>query len=262
MPLQTDGIENVALRAIVDQVGIHGFALYRFSDDVDAGLVRRQPVRLAHALGLRRSDQGIIADNDSLTLLKHHSQPDLARFPPYSNKTLNWHTDGYYSVRGQEVRTFLLHCVHPAVTGGELTLLDPQLLLIAMHDHDSRLIDCLSAADAMTLPGNQDEQGHCRPDVTVPVIFAHEDQTLGMRFTTRTRNIRWKDEQTRTAAVKVMEIINSRPRYQVRLRLNRCEGIVSRNILHHRSHFSDAASNSPRQILRGRYLDTPDCIEL
>lgn len=254
---RSQNIDPSALDGMIEQIRIYGFAHYRLSDDVTLQQRRLQLVRLAAALGLRRGDQGVIADDDSLALLEHRSESNLTRFPPYSDKTLNWHTDGYYNATDQEVRAFLLHCLQPATAGGELTLLDPELLLIAVYDHDPTLVEPLIATDAMTLPGNRDQDGHHRPDTTVPVIFAHSDQTLGMRFTTRGRNIRWKNEQTKAASIKVSEIIDSLTLHHVRLRLNTNEGIVSRNILHHRSCYSDLPSANRRQMLRGRYLDTP-----
>lgn len=260
-PMAPDPAFNAdALRCMVRQIRVHGFARYRLGDEAGVSERRQQLARLATALGLRRADPGIIADDDTLTLLEHQPGSPLARFPPYSDRTLNWHTDGYYSAMDQEVRAFLLHCLQPASEGGELTLLDPELLLIALYDQDPTLVDRLTAPDAMTVPGNTDEQGHRRPDTTVPVIFAYNDKALGMRFTTRSRNIRWKNEQTHAASQKVSAIIDELAPKHVRLRLNRNEGIVCRNLLHRRGRYRDAASAKRRQILRGRYLDAPKAL--
>jgi len=232
----------VDLTPIVQAVSVHGYARYRFSDSADDRLMRSQVTAFVDALGLHRSDQGVIADDDALTLLEHRADSQLARFPPFSNRPLNWHTDGYYNVQ-------------PAAEGGELTLLDPELLLIAIYQHDETIIDYLCEPDSMMLPGSDDQYGHRRPDTAVPVFFAHEDGTLGMRFTTRSRNIRWKNAETRAAASRVVEIIESIPQHLTHLTLNRCEGIVTRNILHRRSHYVDVSAGNRRQMLRGRYLD-------
>lgn len=245
------------LADIRQQTRIHGFAHYRFVAVPDQNRKRQQVASLARALGLRRADRDVIAADDSLSLLEHRSDSDLARFPPYSNKLLNWHTDGYYNATDHTIRTFVLHCLQPADDGGELSLLDPELLLIAVYDHDPTIINHLTSPDAMTLPANQDRFGHHRPDRSVPVFFVHDNGTLGMRYTTRARNIHFRNGETMAAASRLAEMIDSIPQYQNHLRLQQCEGIVSRNILHRRKHYSDAPSTSGRQMLRGRYLDTP-----
>jgi len=222
------------LAPIVQATSVYGYAHYRFSHGSDYRLMRSQVTAFVHSLGLHRSDQGVIADDDALTLLEHSADSQLARFPPFSNRPLNWHTDGYYN---------------------ELTLLDPELLLIAIYEHDKTIIDYLCEPDSMMLPGSDDQYGHRRPDTAVPVFFVHEDGLLGMRFTTRSRNIRWKNSNTRAAATRVVEIIESIPQHLTHLRLKRCEGIVTRNILHQRSGYVDMPASNRRQMLRGRYLD-------
>jgi len=170
---------------------------------------------------------------------------------------MNWHTDGYYNAPASAIRCFNLHCVQPAACGGELVLMDPELLLIALYDHDPELVEILSHPSAMTLPANRDDTGHDRPDVSVPLLFAHADRSLGMRFTTRSEHIRWRTPETQQAAAVAIQLLNNSSAWHTIIRLDTDQGLVTRNVLHKRSAFTDSANGPGRQMLRGRYHQRP-----
>lgn len=249
------------LHQLCRRVADDGFCLYRFeslqSTDTaeEESLARQSVLSLSRALQLINTDRGVVTDDEALSLLKDHAGSSLGRFPPYSSRALNWHTDGYYNQIDQPVRTFLLHCLSSARAGGELTLLDPELLLIRLHDTSPDIANLLSSADAITLPANVDEEGHNRPGREVPVFYCHEDGSLGMRFTTRQSNISFKSSAIEQAMSEVNTAIDHCASWYAQVCLQPGEGLIARNLLHKRAPFEDAPDGEPRKILRSRYLD-------
>ena len=248
--------DHRAVATIKDQVQTHGFARYHWLSCLVSA--QRTGVNLmARRLGLDRSDGGIISHTDQLSLLEDLSGSARGRFVPYSNRAMNWHTDGYYNEADKAVRCFTLHCLQAAAEGGVLTVMDPELLLIALYDEDPQLVSDLSHNNAMLLPSNVDAEGHNRADRQVPVIYAHQDGELGLRFTTRTQHIQWRSLATQAAAKRALELVELNTQWHTQLRLLPGEGIVSRNVLHKRTAFENALDLPQRQMLRGRYLDIP-----
>ncbi|MEE9319625.1 MAG: TauD/TfdA family dioxygenase [Granulosicoccus sp.] len=252
----TNSDNNQALVQLCEQVRLFGFAHYRLSTENEQP--RQVVAKLATTLGLHHCDTGVIQDEaDQLSLLENHANSARSRFLPYSNKAMNWHTDGYYNAANDVLRSFTLHCLQSASTGGTLTVMDPELLLIALYDEDPQLVLELTHKQAMLLPANVDAEGHDRPDRRVPVLFAHEDESLGLRYTTRSQHIQWRSEATRIAAERALELIELHDEWHTAIRLQPGEGIVSRNVLHRRDAFDDESDTLKRQMLRGRYLKLP-----
>jgi len=83
----------------------------------------------------------------------------------------------------------------------------------------------------MTLPANKDDVGHDRPDRHAAVFCSNTDDTLGTRFTTRTKNIRWRTEETKAAAERSSEILAELAHWQHTTRLHSGQGLITRNIL-------------------------------
>ncbi len=125
---------------------------------------------------------------------------------PYSNRRLQWHTDGYYNPPERQVRAFVLHCVTPAANGGENALLDPEIAYLRLRDENPEFIRALMAPDVLTIPANTEEGGENRPAQTGPV-FSIDPVTgsLHMRYTARTRSIEWKPDAKTQNAVKALE---------------------------------------------------------
>lgn len=255
--LDTDD-DSAALTALCETLRLDGHALYRWRDNEAPADARAWVKRLNQRLGLLTSDRGILTGDDELSLLEDLSGTPKGRYVPYTRRSLNWHTDGYYNDPDEALRCFTLHCLHQAVRGGALSIMDPELLLIALYDEDPSLVAELAAEDAMTLPANRDEQGHDRPDRTVPVFAVHADGTLATRLTTRIHNIRWRSDATRSAAEHAIRLINSNPQWHLPVRLEAGQGVVTRNVLHRREAFEDADDRPHRQMLRGRFLQLPE----
>lgn len=208
-------------------------------------------------LGLSSLDGNWLADEDGVSSITvSPAAQDRSGYIPYTDRPLGWHTDGYYHPQGQRIRAFVLHCVRPAARGGENALLDHELAYIALRDASPRGLRALMSPDAMTIPAREDEQGVARAAQTGPVFSVDpHDGSLHMRFTARTRSIRWNDDAATAEAVAyVARLLAGDNRDVLHLRLEAGMGIVANNVLHARSAFSDDPAE-PRLLYRARYLD-------
>lgn len=248
-------IDKTILMELCKRVEQTGFAVYQWTDQpID---VANSASALLYALSLRDSDQGVMREAGELSLLQDFSGTPKGRFPPYQSKAMNWHTDGYYNDPADAIRCFTLHCVAPATDGGALLLMDDAYLVYALWQENPELVLLLSHPEAMTLPHNKDNEGHDRPDRCVPVILQNADETLSMRFTTRTQHIKWRCNATQAAALRASELINSHSQWHTRITLQQSQGVVTRNVLHAREQFVDAPGKPKRQMLRGRFTQLP-----
>lgn len=251
-PALNTAADAQSLSILCNQVRDYGFAVYqwtRTSADINTDVAR-----LYSGLSLTTTDKGVVRDNNGLSLLSDLSGTPRGRFIPYTARAMGWHSDGYYNAPEQALRCFTLHCVQPAAEGGELSVLDDQLLLISLYDENPEMASLLASNNAMTIPANKDDIGHDRPDRSTAVLFNHADGTPGTHFTTRTTNIRWQSPDTMAAAQRMTQLIDEHRDWQHTVRLKPGQGIVTRNILHRREAFTDAAGVPPRQMLRGRFL--------
>jgi hypothetical protein len=245
-------------RQICSDVKDHGFALYEWNEPSDNP---SQDLTALHAdLSLQSYDSGVVHDDNGLSLLTDLTGTDQGRFIPYTSRAMGWHTDGYYNTTEQSLGSFTLHCINPAQSGGTLTLLDQQLVLIALYDNNPELVALLSHPQAMTLPANTDNLGHDRPDRHSPVLFMRTDGTPGAHFTTRTRNIEWRTPDTLAAANTMKTLIDEHSNWHFSIRLRSGQGVITRNVLHRREAYTDSPE-SPRKMLRGRYLQSPQCAQ-
>ena len=76
-----------------------------------------------------------------------------------------------------------------------------------------------------------------------------------MRYSARKRNIRWRDDDvTRAARDFLSELLNAEDGPVFRYRLQPGEGLISNNVLHNRTAFSDGAGQQ-RLLYRARFID-------
>lgn len=248
-PRDLSATERAALLACIARAG---FAIYRSRvQGDDPGL----PRRLGAQLGLNRLDANWLAQEDGVSRITvSGASDDHGGFIPYTDRSIGWHTDGYYHPRQRRIRGMVLHCVRPAASGGENALLDHELAYIALRDHSPRLVQALMQPDAMTIPERTGEAGAARPAQSGPVFSTDEDGCLHMRYTARTRSIAWKDDAATAAAVAMLRDVMKQSPAVWRVRLLPGMGMVGHNVLHDRSAFTDDP-RSPRLLLRARFLD-------
>lgn len=206
---------------------------------------------LAAAFGLSSLDRNALADDDGITPLAVHRDGTRARYIPYTDRPITWHTDGYYNEPERRVRALLLHCARPAAEGGANRLMDPEMLYILLRDEDPAHIRALMRPDAMTIPGN-DEEGMERPAVTGPVFVVEADGRLSMRYSARARNILWHPEAQ--AAAQAIRRHLEAGIHVFHHRLEAGQGLISNNVLHTRDAFADDPDR-PRLLYRARYHD-------
>ena len=200
-------------------------------------------LRFAESVGMRTYDRNNIESNEISTITPLEN--NKINYIPYTDKSLNWHTDGYYDKKS--IFSWLLHCVHPATHGGENYLLDHELALreyVLRHDD----INNLMSEDALTIPESKDTS---RSEIST-YIFSIKNQykKLHMRFSMRKDNI-GTSPKAGDAVIKLREIIeNDCAKYSLTYKLQKNEGIITNNILHGRRAFKD--DKVKRKLLRIR----------
>ena len=214
--------------------------------------------RLGRQLGLEHLDDNLCADQDSITSLQVVDAGRHTGYIPYSNKPLNWHTDGYYNPLEYQIRAILMHCVRPALEGGENALLDHELIYIKLRDENPDFIRALMAPDAMTIPPNNENDTEIRGAQSGPVFSIEKGSgNLHMRYSARMRNIIWKEDAiTREAEAYLRDLLTAGTNGVFEYRLQAGEGLISNNVLHRRAGFSDGEQQASQRLLyRARFYD-------
>jgi alpha-ketoglutarate-dependent taurine dioxygenase len=222
-------------------------------DDPDKSI----PARLGERLGLLTLDHNQGADEDAITSLKVQGDRRHAGYIPYTTRPIAWHTDGYYNAPERQIRGLLLHCVHPAAEGGENALLDPEIAYLLVRDQGTEHIRALMHPQCMTIPADSGElagDGDGRPDRPGPVFSVDGGGRLHMRYTDRTRSIRWREDEATAAAVAALKSVLHQPSpWHFQGRLESGWGLVSNNVLHTRTGFAEGPT--PRLLYRARYYE-------
>lgn len=242
--------------ALLERCRNTNFAIYEVTG---GGTTDKQAIRaLGRQFGLERLDMNLRADEDSITSLRVHEAAAGTHYIPYTNRPLNWHTDGYYNRLDRQVCGIIMHCVCDSASGGDNLLLDPEIAYLLLRDENPDYVRALMQPDAMTIPANIEAGIELRPAQSGPVFsIARDTGALHMRYTARTRSIEWKDDRnTRLAAGFLLELLANDSIYTVRHRLSAGQGIICNNVLHKREAFADdAAAGQQRLLYRARYHD-------
>lgn len=238
--------------AILDRCQRANMAIYvsKMGDNPDKDIVRQ----LGAQFGLHRLDHNTGADEDAITSIKIQTDEVHAGYIPYTNRPIAWHTDGYYNPPDRQIHGMVLHCVHPAATGGDNDLLDHELAYLLLRDRNPAYIQALMHPEAMTIPANRVDGEETRPAQSGPVFAIRPDGRLHMRYTDRKRNIVWRDDPLTGEAVSALKSVlegDLSQRFQARLKAG--WGLICNNVLHTRSSFKEA--DPPRLLYRARYYD-------
>lgn len=251
-PAAPSASESAAILAACRKANM---AIYDCRDrPFDKALLRRFGLQF----GLQRLDMNLRADEDSITSLRVVPESGGTHYIPYTSRSLNWHTDGYYNTPEQQVRGIVMHCVQDAASGGENRLLDPEVAYLLLRDTNPDYIRALMQPDAMTIPANVEAGSEIRAARSGPVFTVEKNGgSLHMRYTARTRSIIWKDDRdTRMAIGFLAELLAGDSPCIFSHRLRAGQGIICNNVLHSRGAFADAAdSGKVRLLYRARYHD-------
>jgi len=237
--------------ALHDRIRRTNMAIYAGQTGADPD--KAIPALLGEQFGLTRLDCNMGADDDGITSLRVAEGEWRSAYIPYTNRPIHWHTDGYYNTAERQIRGLLLHCVSAAASGGENALLDPEIAYIHLRDLNPGFIRALAAPGAMTIPANVEHGREIRPARSGPVFSTLPDGSLHMRYTARSRSIEWAaDPLTREAAAALQVFLQTDSPWIYRATLQPGQGLISNNVLHDRSGFTDSASHT-RQLYRLRY---------
>ena len=239
-------------RALLQRCARFNMAIYR---SAPGGADPSLPRALGRQLGLERLDANWLADEDGISpITVRAGAGPAAAYIPYTNRAIQWHTDGYYHPAERRIRAMVLHCVRPAALGGANRLLDHELAWIALRDLDPAHVQALAAPDAMSIPARSDDDGVARPEQGGPVFSLDAEGRLHMRYTARTRSIAWKDDAATQAAVAALRGVLATSPFVLQGRLEAGMGLVCNNVLHDREGFTDDPA-APRLLYRARFLD-------
>ncbi len=220
-------------------------------DDPDSEI----PLAMGRAFNLTELDHNWLADASGLTSLTVVDGGDREKYIPYSNRAINWHTDGYYNTPDKQIHGLNLHCVMPAPEGGENRLMDHEIVYSLLRDKNPDYIRALMADDVMIIPSRMGKDGVIARKEEVGPVFSVNPVSgdLHMRYTIRTQNVIWKDDPLTLEALKELEnLLESDSNYNYQGKLQSGMGLVSNNVLHDRSAFEDNEQQK-RLIYRARY---------
>lgn len=253
--VEVDGLSGPAqqqVNAVKNIIKTCNMAIYRCRDTfADHSALKEFS---AH-FGLSRLDHHLCTHDDGISELSVAREGRKTTYVPYSNRSLSWHTDGYYNEKSQQVNAVVLHCVQAAGSGGENALLDPEIAYITLYDADPRYIRALEHPHCMTIPANQMAEGEIRPSVSGPVFSYDMGGNIHMRYSARKKNIRWREDTLTSEALQLLsETLNDSQGPAIRYCLEAGEGLISNNVLHNRTAFTDDLSAN-RLLYRARFFD-------
>ena len=249
-------LSEAEYKVIRDLVKKTNMAIYagNTGDDPDKSI----PAELARQFGLTMPDDNRGAD-DGITALRVVGDEWRGEYIPYTNRSIHWHTDGYYNTIDRQINSLFLHCVNPAVSGGENALLDHEIIYIRLRQENPDYIRALMDPHVMMIPANVSKEGEViRPDRYGPVFSITADGNLHMRYTARTRSIKWKQNKAAREAVALLhDYLHTDSPYIYRGTLQSGQGLISNNVLHDRSGFEEDDEHK-RLLYRMRYYQRID----
>jgi len=225
------------------------------TDSDDSEKIRVQLTAFSAAMGLRIAEKHRSADADGIVALRQTDMAAQRGYIPYSNRPMNWHTDGYYNAPDQKIRAVVLHCVSPAADGGVNQFFDPEIAYIRLRDENPEFIDALMHPAAMTIPENREKDGALRPASVGPVFAVSSTGHLEMRYTARTRSITWRDDPVTAQAVEFLQnLLMTGDMFTQTVTLQAGQGVLCNNSLHNRTGFdASLGENSDRLLYRIRF---------
>ena len=226
---------------IKEKLAKYNCCIYASKTDLDTNA---NLISFARLLGMKTFDSHNI-DGEAISTISADKTINNMRYIPYTDKALNWHTDGYYDKK--PIFSWILHCIEPALSGGENFLLDHELAIreyVLKHDDISRLMN----KDTFSIP--IDDVANRGATSSYICDMNNEYRKLHMNFSMRKENITF-DKDSESAVLKLIKIIKEDcKKYHLTYKLSKSEGIVSNNILHGRNAFKDGLVM--RKILRIR----------
>lgn len=212
------------------------------------------PLSMGRRFGVQGLNRNWLADDTGLTSLTVVAEGIRSHYIPYTNRAINWHTDGYYNIASKQIHALNLHVVQKAASGGENALMDHEIAYILLREKNPDYIRSLMGPKTMTIPARIENGNIARKEEPGPVFSVTHEGNLHMRYTIRVNNVIWADDPlTREALAHLEEILTSDSPYIYRGLLEPGMGLVSNNVLHDRAAFTDDAQYK-RHYYRARYF--------
>ncbi|EEZ80625.1 TauD/TfdA family dioxygenase [Candidatus Thioglobus sp.] len=214
------------------------------------------PMAVANKFGLGQINKNWLADDNGLTSLTVVNAGIRKKYIPYTNKLIHWHTDGYYNDPDKQIHALNLHVVQKAEKGGENQLMDHEIAYILLREKNPDFVRALMQNNVMMIPAGTTSSGGFRSDRPGPVFSISTDGNLHMRYTARKRNIVWSQDPLVTEAIDYLQQIlnDENSDYVFKGLLEPGMGLISNNVLHDRSAFTDSIEHK-RHYYRARYFD-------
>jgi hypothetical protein len=244
--------------ALLQRIRRSNMALYASTLDQEGTDI---PRAIGARFGCTQLDHNRGAEADAVTALTVQKDPLHAPYIPYTNREIHWHTDGYYNRLEQQDHALLLHCVRPALHGGENGLMDHEMAYLLMREQHPEYVEALMQPDAMVIPRHLVEGEELRPERGGPVFMVRADGKLHMRYTMRKRNVVWSEAPLVQQAVAWLRaLLNSDSPHIFHATLQPGWGLICNNVLHDRSAFEDGDNPAENRLLyRARYHDRIHC---
>jgi len=249
IPFDLENIDANKISQLKKIIKNYNFAIYDFSSQLSDERLQE----FCAQLNLVGSVSNLLADKNGMSSITDNSslvqKKSNIEYIPYTNKTLNWHTDGYYHPLNSTVKSFLLHCNEPAQDGGENLLLDHEILYIFLRDYNPDYIDVLMQENIMEIPKNKNSK--YSSSSVGPVFYIDRENFLNMRFTSRQQNIIWrKDDMIKKIKNYISSFILDDNKYIFKLLLKKNQGYLANNILHKRESYLDGKNKRLLKRLR------------
>lgn len=253
---QQDRLSRSMLPLLRKQVAAYNFVIFQSVGELD----KAEFLALNRQFGLVALDANLGADEDKVTSLQVVGDTDSrVRYIPYTNRAMNWHTDGYYNPFERRIDAFALYCVNQAGRGGGNYLFDHEMMYMLIRDQSPSALVALMRNDMLRIPANVQQNQVIRAEESGPVFSLQSGScVLNMRYTSRPQNIVWKTDKRSTDALNLVREILMDGSAMVEVRLQPRQGIVCNNVLHGRQAFHDTLDQPARLIYRARYHDAID----
>ena len=217
-----------------------------FEIDKKPADIQQMLVMLSGQFGMRNFELMESSDGDGVTKIEvTDSNESKGDYIPYTNKALNWHTDGYYNDVSEPILSWLLFCQNNVIDGGINKFMDHEIVYILFNENSESIGDLFND-NVFTIPKNEKTD---RPDIS-GYVFRFLNEKLHMRFSMRERNIIW-DDKLRASVQLLKEIITKNDNYHVKHKLEPNQGVISNNVIHMRTSFTNQ-ENENRLLYRLR----------
>ncbi len=247
-------LSNKELLAVKQSCSQTNMAIYQTAPSDNQDKVEVDLRKFAKSFSLKMAEDHRSAGKNGVVALTISNKPAQKNYVPYSNKGMNWHTDGYYNAPDEQIQSMVLHCFRQASDGGVNQFLDNEIAYIRVRDHNPEFIKALMHPQVLSIPENIDENGKLRAKSVGPVFSTNATgEILYMRYSARKKYIEWKDDEiTKQAVTYLQSILENEDEFIHEIKLKAGQGVICNNSLHNRtgfdSNYEGEAAASPSGV--------------